>query len=320
MIPQSEQDIAGALEFTAAWMIRGSGRIYAPPDYRRDLLRYSPYLRELAVRPACCARILSVDAEEEEWPHELIGAFLPIVAELRLPIRAPYQAEVWAELLGEVRLGGGSGEAVEPIPRSAEVEIQFVFEEWTAPEPFAPIVPRYIKVAHVVLDLRHTRPELYDELVGTCDEAFRQFRSQIRPLLSKAPRRRCEARILYRAPGLEADDGFPGRAEMLRLAGAYTIDLRKWRRSSAVVREVAERTLDWLPGGRLPSRAGVMPKTTNLARWWAAAVFDGLTPSQIAASDSDVDTSDQAASDRMLTHVETITTALRRLGVAQPAG
>ena len=168
MIPQSEQDIAGALEFTAAWMIRGSGRIYPPPDDRRNLLRYSPYLRELAVRPACCARILSVDAEEEEWPHELIGAFLPIVAELRLPIRAPYQADVWAELLGEVRLGGGSGEAVEPIPRSAEVEIQFVFEEWT--EPFAPIVPRYIKVAHVVLDLRHTRPELYDELVGTCDE------------------------------------------------------------------------------------------------------------------------------------------------------
>ena len=170
MIPQSEQDIAGALEFTAAWMIRGSGRIYPPPDDRRNLLRYSPSLRELAVRPACCARILSVDAEEEEWPHELIGAFLPIVAELRLPIRALYHADVWAELLGEVRLGGGSGEAVEPIPRSAAVEIQFVFEEWTAPEPFAPIVPRYIKVARVVLDLRHTRPELYDELVGTCDE------------------------------------------------------------------------------------------------------------------------------------------------------
>lgn len=280
------------------------------PEFRRLLARYAPFLRELARRPECCQTILADEIALDESLAGDPGDFLPLVRDLRLPVREPYSDWGWAEVLAEVRFGGGSLEALNlSLWERIFCEIQFALSN-------------VVEVAFVDFRPHASRPRVGELIAAACDPAFRRFRQRIR---RRRPRE-FELRVFF----YQRRETLPNNIEAvysgtelrrLRLAGARTVELPPGRRTTRILRGVADRVIDLLSEEiQLGSEAGRGPKTEDWARWWAAAVFDGLTPSQIAASDSDVDTSDQAASDRMLTHVETITTALRRLGVAQPAG
>ncbi len=318
----SPAEIARRLRETAQLMERAVASGDTAQVERRICARYGPFVAELADRATFCRDLASTPITPDSPPEEAGQAILQVASRHRLPTREPYDLYVWAEILLGARVLSDP-ELPMRVSGPHSVAIQFEYVGTTLQRFRARDHLPLIDAARFDEPRDVSRAELRQLVADFCLHPLMRFRQRaVRGKLYpfKAV---VHVRVLIFELQLpvrtEPSTGHRNSAKFTRpdplykdrVVTNFTIAWRPRRRARTVSDEIAARALPLLQEEvQMVAGAGRLPDPRRHARWWARAVFDGMSHEEIASSErDDVDAIDL---------IPTIEIALRRLGQGVP--
>ena len=294
------ESVATALSTHIA-RLREVGRLRGDDSwYTRRLKQYTPFLEELSRRQEFCEALSAVQVEEEMTDDEVNRALQPICRQFHLPNRDPYAEDAWVKfLLDALREEHPKFPFLVKQFKRSQIEVQLVYYGSRSQVRKKPGNFPYLRGFTLFLPYEMSRKRLRSKVLEACREPVTEFRKAVKRLIQ--------------------EEGGGGWAFVVRVMdprahtkiGLLRVDLALDGRIENVVASVAgclviEATLAGVV--QIPTAVGRPPENPH-ADWWGEAVFESLSPIEIAQNHPCPETDEE---DR----VETVARTLRKLGLS----